>query len=131
MVRGRGGGDGSRRSEDMSMRRGDMMGKSRELIHTIRLHMYNETLRWIHTKDHPRAVSGHTAPKSHHVPLQPINGLKVLDLPRPREGGWSSSRCFCRLWDGERGSEVEEKDGPVRGARGVSGAVLWEELYSG
>ena len=75
----------------MSMRRGDMGvsgQQSWDSHNPITADMYNETLRCNpHERPSKRPSNGDTAPKSHPFPLQPINGLKVLDRPRPARGG--------------------------------------------
>jgi hypothetical protein len=83
-------GAGTRGRRRVAEERGDVHaagghgGRNRDGLH-IRLHMYNETLRWIHTKDHQGRPRTHRT-QVPSVPLQPINGLKVLDRPRPRRG---------------------------------------------
>lgn len=64
------------------------------------------------------------------VPLQPINGLNVLDPPVLREGAGPRRDAFCRLWGTvSTARRVERRDRPVDGGRGASRAVLWQELY--
>ena len=65
--------------------------------------MYNETLRW-----DPYEQTTQTAIQRTHrtqvpstLPLQPFNGLNVLDLPRPARGGLVLVEMLfagCRRW---------------------------------
>ena len=81
-----GGRASSQRSEEMSIRRGDMAASGRNTsayIHSTTLLMYNETLRPDHaatTKSPPLAVLDRAAPKSHRESLSARpDDLNVLD----------------------------------------------------